>query len=251
MKYCDRNILLNHLLNHFQFYKFLRYVTSNYATAPTRTNNSSEPAARTPDWSQFLWRGFNRCHGPIAKTVRCGHSPVEAQHWSTWWMSDRNQSSRGFIPALNSCMGRPVRGEKRCGQCSCCLSGLHPSFFLYLLLFILPLLLEVASCRGSTNNICRRDEWMQLVGVFFPPLLPALGRIMIGYPVSSLWAFTQFNLPKPLPFFEKNCCVFNLIRWAGILYFYWNWAVLHCDKCTEVIGQKTNLKTNQTFFILC
>lgn len=39
------------------------------ATAPTRTNNSSEPGARTPDWSRILWRGFNRCHGPIANNV--------------------------------------------------------------------------------------------------------------------------------------------------------------------------------------
>lgn len=40
-----------------------------HTPCPTRTNNSSEPGARTPDWSGILWRGFNRCHGPIANNV--------------------------------------------------------------------------------------------------------------------------------------------------------------------------------------
>lgn len=44
-------------------------VQTHCATALTRTNNSSEPAACTPDWSQFLWRGLHRCHGAIAKNV--------------------------------------------------------------------------------------------------------------------------------------------------------------------------------------
>lgn len=111
--------------------------------------------------------------GRLPKTSYCGHSTVEAQHWSTWWMSDRNQSSHGFIPALNSCMGRLVRGEKRCGHCSRCLSGFHPSS---------PPTpppppspsawsqSSAASCRKSTTNICRRsDDWMQLGGGFPPP----------------------------------------------------------------------------------
>lgn len=50
-----------------------------------------------PNWSQFLLTGFKRCHGPIAKTSYRGHSTVKPQHWSTWWMSDQNESSHGLF----------------------------------------------------------------------------------------------------------------------------------------------------------
>lgn len=60
------------------------------------TEQCSKLKANTPDRSQFLLRGFNRCHGPIAKTSYCGHSTVKPQRWSTRWMSDRNESSHGF-----------------------------------------------------------------------------------------------------------------------------------------------------------
>lgn len=64
------------------------------------------------NWSQFLLTGFNRCHGPIAKTSYRGHSTVKPQHWTTWWMSDQNESSRGFTSFEfmhgETCQGREM-----------------------------------------------------------------------------------------------------------------------------------------------
>lgn len=66
----------------------------------------------TSNWSQFLLTGSNRCHGPIAKTSYGGHSRVEAQHWSTWWMSDQNESSHAFTSFEfmhgEACQGREM-----------------------------------------------------------------------------------------------------------------------------------------------
>lgn len=56
----------------------------------------SESKPIMPDWSPFPSIGFNSCHQLIAKTSYGGHSRVKPQHWSAWWMSDLNQSSRGL-----------------------------------------------------------------------------------------------------------------------------------------------------------
>lgn len=76
------------------------------------TEQCSKLKANAPDRSQFLLRGFNRCHGPIAKTSYCGHSTVKPQRWSTWWMSDRNESSHGFTSFEfmhgEACQGREM-----------------------------------------------------------------------------------------------------------------------------------------------
>lgn len=105
-----------------------------------------------PFLSQFLLRGFHRCHGLIAKTSYCGHSTVKPQHWSTWWMSDRNESSHGFT-SFKFMHGGPVRGEKWCGHCSHCLSRFYiPPLFLKLVICCL-----AAFCQNaweSRVNIC-------------------------------------------------------------------------------------------------
>lgn len=118
--------------------------------------------------------------GRLPKTSYCGHSRVEAQHWSTWWMSYWNQSSRGFVPALNSCMGRPVRGEERCGHSSRCLSGFHTFFSLLPSPFFpLPWNHPMAfSCCESTTNICWRTGTNTIRQRFFLPP-PAQGRILL------------------------------------------------------------------------
>lgn len=76
------------------------------------TEQCSKLKANTADRSQFLLRGFNRCHGPIAKTSYCGHSTVKPRRWSTWWMSDRNESSHGFTSFEfmhgEACQGREM-----------------------------------------------------------------------------------------------------------------------------------------------
>lgn len=65
-----------------------------------------------PNWSQILLTDSNRCHGPIAKTSYRGHSTVKPQHWSTWWMSDQNESSHGFTSFEfmhgEACQGREM-----------------------------------------------------------------------------------------------------------------------------------------------
>lgn len=105
-----------------------------------------------PILSQFLLRGFHRCHGLIAKTSYCGHSTVKPQHWSTWWMSDRNESSHGFTSFKfmhgEACQGR----EMMWTLLSLFVKILHPPTFLKLVICCL-----AAFCQNaweSRVNIC-------------------------------------------------------------------------------------------------
>lgn len=82
------------------------------------TERRSESKAITPDWSPFPRRGCNRCRRPIAKTSYGGHGRAAPQHWSAWWMSDPNQSSRAFTSFEfmhgEACQGRGMMWTLLC-----------------------------------------------------------------------------------------------------------------------------------------
>ncbi len=143
-------------------------------------------ATEMPNWSQFLLTGSNRCHGPIAKTSYRGHSTVKPQHWSTWWMSDQNESSHGFTSFEfmhgEACQGREMMWTLALTVCQD-FTSLPLATRLKLVICCLAACCQYAW--ESRFNICGLflQEWMQLdcfVGVNHPFAYTMQSIILMG-----------------------------------------------------------------------